>query len=339
MDSSRKRIHIYKEDPLTTNTSSEDAYKVESGTVHVFIAPIREGRYDRMLPLCDVETGRLIPTLNHTDGENTRWFFILAPEDEAELIFLPGVSTSVLRDRFSAAAGRNMTGEDFPQRMIEFYRREELRDRIHIGVDAKNNEAVQRDMAQVIIRQFGDGAERLAGSALYRAIEFACRSCSITLTEPEKLSQMCGEDLTVPAAAKASRFACREVTLERDWFRRDCGAIVGSIGERPVACVPRGRTGYTIYYGDEDRAEPLTAATAETVALRAYVLCRTLPDRAVGLKELIAFGMKSIRGADLAWAALLGLAGALIGLLLPALTGWVYDRLIPRGDAGQLVQI
>lgn len=340
MDGNDNLICLDRTKSLVTETSGRDVYRVQSGTVLVFIAPFRKGKPDRRIFLCDVKEGHLIPALNYTDVEHVQWRFILTGEDEAELLLVPGAATNVLCRKFASAAGLGDSQEGFAQSLVEFYRHEVLKDQVRIRYDKKYRHTVQRETGGVIERSFAKEDEQITGDdPIYRTMVYACKKTSIPLIGTEKLRAVCGDEITVPAIARASRFACREVVLEQEWYRRDCGTIVGFIDSRPVACVPQGRSRYTVYYGDTNQAEPLTPETAETISPRAYVLYRTLPGKTVDVRSLISFGFKSIRRADLLWMVLLGLVGTLIGILLPYLNQTIYDDYIPLGDKSLLAQI
>ena len=340
MDGSENVIHLYGTENYVAEASGKDVYMVQSGTVLVFIAPLIKGRTGSQVYLCDVEEGHLIPAFHYTDIEHVQWRFIFKSKDEADLVILPGKSTSVLCKKFAIAAGLGNSNESFEQRLVEHHRRQVLKDEVIIDYSGKHNKEVQKDTSHVIKQSFKRDDEQITGDTpVYRAMAYACKKASIPLVSSEKLSLICGDDITVPAIARASRFACRDVVLEQGWYRRDSGTIVGFIDDRPVACVPRGQGSYTVFYGDTNQAEPLTQQTAETINPRAFALYRTLPGKGVSTKELISFGSKSIRRADLLVVVILGLTGALIGILLPYLNQKIYDEYIPLGNVGQLVQI
>ena len=333
-------MHLSSDQRMVTE-GYRDVYRVKSGSIFVFIAPMKKGSPYNLRPLCEAKAGDYIPSLNYTDGEYTNWRFVFMPKDDAELVYLPDKATGVLQRNFARRVGLvNYEVEGFERSLIEAYNRNMLKEGVVIRAGEKQKTDVDIANWGVIKNSFSSREERIVGNdPLYRAIAYACRHASIDLIEEKRLSALCRDKLTVASVARAARFGCRDVVLEKDWYRKDCGVLVGNIDGRPVACVPKGTERYTIFYGDTCTSEELTGEIAETVNPRANLLCRTLPGKSLTKKDLIAFGRKSIRRADLLWVIVLGLVGALIGILLPMLNQKIYDEYIPLGDYGQLVQI
>ena len=340
MDNIDEKIHLYGTDNYVTEESG-DAFRVDTGSVFVFVAPLKNGKPNRRLLLCEVNQGHLIPSFSFRDSEYVNWRFILVPKDEADIVRLPGKTTSVLYRKFAKTAGlESFQQEGFPQSVIEYYKRESLKDDVYIGLGKKNKPSVDIASYGVIKQAFDSGEQRIDGDdPLYRTVAYACRATSIPLIESSKVSSVCGDAVSVPNIARASRFACRKVVLDQNWFKKDCGTIIGSIEGKPVACVPRGQTNYTVYYGENGEKHKLTAQIADTISPEAFVISRTLPAKKLTTKDLIAFGSKSIRKVDIAYILILGLIGALIGILLPTLNQKIYDEYIPLGNYSQLIQI
>lgn len=339
MERVEESILLYGTDAFITECE-KDAFKVQSGSVFVFIAPLRSGSPNLRRLLCEVEAGHLIPAFAYRDADYVDWRFVLVPRDEAELLCLRGQATSVLYRRFAKSAGlENFQQEGFAQSVVDYYKKESLKDHVFLGLGGRQKPEVNIANYGVIKQAFDSGEERISGSdPLYRAVAFACRKTGIKIQDEERLTFLCRKELSVDAIARASRFLCRRVVLEQGWYRKDCGTIIGELDGKPVACIPRGQESYTVYYGESGEQEKLTREIAEQIDPKAYAIGRRLPGGALSRKDLIRFGTKSIRRADFLWAASLGLVGALIGILLPTLNQKIYDEYIPLGDIGQLAQ-
>ena len=339
MERKEELIHLYGTDVLITE-GKKDAYRVQAGSVFVYIAPLKGGKPSLRRFLFEVEAGHLIPSFSYVDGEYTEWRFLLAPKDEADLIRLPSVATSVLYRKFSEAAGlKNYQQEGFARSVVDFYKQESLEDRVYIRLGDLQKPGVNIANYGVIKQAFDSKEERFDGNdPLYCTLAFACRKSGIEIRNEEKLISLCGRNLSVPEIARASRFLCRSVVLELNWYRKDSGTIISTIDGKPIACVPKGQESYTVYYGDTKEQCELTKEIAEQIEPKAYVIGRMLPGKALTKKDLIRFGLKSIRRADIMLVSWLGLAGALIGILLPTLNQKIYDDYIPLGDIGQLAQ-
>ena len=339
MDRNEELIHLCGTDSLVTD-GKKDVYKVQKGSVFVFVAPLKNGKPNLRRVLCEMEEGHMIPAFSYRDEEYVEWRFVLVPKDEADLLRLPNSATSVLYGKFAKNAGLEyFRQEGFAKSLIEFYRKESLKDHVFIDLGNRQKPGVNIANYGVIKRAFESREEQIRGdNPLYRTLAFACRKSGISLPAEEKTIALCGKDYTVPGIARTFRFLCRSVVLEADWYRKDCGTIISNIEGKPVACIPRGQERYTVYYGDDDRQEKLTKEIAEQIDPKAFIIGRELPSKALTKKDLIRFGLKSLRRADIWWVACLGLVGALIGILLPTLNQKIYDEYIPLGDIGQLAQ-
>lgn len=320
--------------------NAEDGYRVRSGSVLVYIVPWKNGAAGRRLLLCQAEQGRVIPSLVYQDHNYDQWRFCFVPGENAELQRLDGCVTSILLRRFAEYAGlRTFETEGFEQSVVEFYQRESLKDDVFLNRGRQREPKVRRASFGVIHQTFSDTPQTSGQtSPLYRAVAYACQRSSISIEPYAQLVARCGKDLTTASIAEASRFLCRRVVLEPDWYRSDCGPLIGTIDGEPVACVPRG-SGYEIFFGSTGQRKQLTKELAGQVEPRAESLGRALPGGKLDKKGIARFCLKSISSRDLVGVILLGLAGTLLGVLLPILNQKIYDDYIPLGRNSQLVQL
>ncbi|HEX3527749.1 MAG TPA: NHLP bacteriocin export ABC transporter permease/ATPase subunit [Thermoanaerobaculia bacterium] len=151
----------------------------------------------------------------------------------------------------------------------------------------------------------------------------------------DKLAQICA----------ASRVRSRRVILRDDWWRRDNGALVAFRAPEadpktrfPVALLPTSARSYVMVDPGEGTRTPVDAAVAETLSGDAYMLYPPLPERPVGLGDLVRMAFAG-RRRDLLTIVLMGLAGGMLGMLVPILTGQLFGGVIPAADRGQLLQI
>ncbi|MDB4951526.1 MAG: bacteriocin system transporter, ATP-binding protein, partial [Gemmatimonadetes bacterium] len=141
------------------------------------------------------------------------------------------------------------------------------------------------------------------------------------------------------ALCRASRVHARKVILREGWWREDGGPMLGALteGRRPVALLPA-RGGYVLHDPDARAEQPVTAALAETLEPMAHAFYRPFGDAAVGVRDLIRFGIRGC-GRDL-WTVLLMSTGVgLLSLLTPIATGIVFNDIIPGAQRPQLLQL
>lgn len=148
--------------------------------------------------------------------------------------------------------------------------------------------------------------------------------------------------LTVPAIAGTLGLRCRQVALRGDWWQHDLGPLVAFRGEdrnQPVALLPDRASGrYRLHDPLTGGAQPISDAEALAITPMAFGFYRTFPARAIGLWDMLTFGVRDC-GRDLAAAVGVGLAGGLFGMAIPLATGFVFDALIPSQERGGLVQV
>ena len=98
---------------------------------------------------------------------------------------------------------------------------------------------------------------------------------NLPVAEYDKVVGSVGKDLDVPGIARVSRIACRKVVLDPEWHINDCGVFVGKMEDRSVCCVPKGQSGYEVYFSDTEEVLPLTPEMAHTIDPTVFMLSRT----------------------------------------------------------------
>ncbi|MCM8738467.1 NHLP bacteriocin export ABC transporter permease/ATPase subunit [Azospirillum sp. A1-3] len=135
----------------------------------------------------------------------------------------------------------------------------------------------------------------------------------------------------------AARLRGRKVILRDGWWRSEGAPMLGWLeeGRVPVALLPTPAGFDMLVSGGRRR---VTQEMADIMAAEALHLYRPLPARALGAAEAIRFPLRGL-GGDGMRLGLSGLAAAVLGLLVPVATGFLFDSAIPRADTGQLVFI
>ncbi|MCB5163516.1 NHLP bacteriocin export ABC transporter permease/ATPase subunit [Streptomyces bambusae] len=140
------------------------------------------------------------------------------------------------------------------------------------------------------------------------------------------------------AIALASGFRTRNIRLEDRWWTRDVGPVVGyHVTGRPVALLPLGRSYLLV---DNGEVTLLDAERAARVRPTAVVLYRPLPANVRDVAGLLRFGFSPSQGhgRDMARLALTGVLVALIGLIIPVMTGKVLAEFVADADRNLIVQ-
>ncbi|MFI6507310.1 NHLP bacteriocin export ABC transporter permease/ATPase subunit [Streptosporangium sp. NPDC050855] len=137
------------------------------------------------------------------------------------------------------------------------------------------------------------------------------------------------------AIALASGVRTRVVRLEGRWWTKDLGPMVGTHSTgRHVALLPLSR-GYVMV--DDGVVTPVTAVVARNVTERAHVLYRPLPASVRSVGALLRLGLFSGNRGDLLRFAAMGVLVALLGLIVPIMTGQVLGVFTVRAEVDLIV--
>lgn len=145
---------------------------------------------------------------------------------------------------------------------------------------------------------------------------------------------------TLDDILRASRVKKREVLLRENWWQQDCGALLAYIEEdkRPVAVIPKSARSYILFDPIKKTRTPLTAKVAETLEGKAYTFYIPFPDHSLSWKDLLKLGVQDIK-RDIGMVVMMGIAGALLGMLTPIVTGIIFDTIIPGALLNQLYTV
>jgi NHLM bacteriocin system ABC transporter ATP-binding protein len=143
----------------------------------------------------------------------------------------------------------------------------------------------------------------------------------------------------------ASRIRQRRVILREDWWRRDNGPLVAfrvldeaQKTRRAVALLPTSPRSYDLVDPVERTRVPVDARVAESLSGEAFMFYPPLPSRPIGIGDLLRAALRD-RRRDLATIVLMGVAGGLLGMVVPIVTGRIFGGAIPAADRPRLVQL
>ena len=348
-----------------------ERYWLLSGSAQLFIVPwfdadkTLDREFGRAVRLKEftAENAVEIPALYYKDSASgNSWRFCLkATAEETRIEIRTGVSR-ILKKNFLREAGINSyeaeggSAGGFENSLIAYYNGHLVKERVFIHQDQKNDEEVRKGTLQTLEGGIQQNApmQEAHGSMLYKTVHYAAVKCGIDhVEEEERIIRACsGKTVTVPDIARASHFICREVTLDMDWYKNDCGIMIAflpvkagkdakgrdKIEKHPVVCYLKGSK-YRCYDGQTETDQPLTKAIADTLEPKAYSIRRTLPGKALNKKDIVSFVRKGIHTRDIVHLIILSVLTTLVGVLLPKLNQLIYDDYIPMGDTNVIMQI
>lgn len=181
-------------------------------------------------------------------------------------------------------------------------------------------------------------SEAASGDALLAACRAIGRVARIEFVSPPDWELRRGRVDPVAAICHASGVRSRTIALRGEWWTQSREPILAYRQRAPVALLPAGRKGYTLFDPADGMSVPVTPEVANELDNFGQVFYRPLPDRKLGLGDLFRFAAEEMR-LDLGLVGLLAGASALLGLLLPTATKFVFRTVVPSVDGGQLALV
>ena len=321
----------------------DDAFHVISGQVLVYIVPWRNGTAGRRSFLCEVSAGKMIPSFSYRDMEYCSWRFCLSAIEEAEIERLPNACTEPLRRKFLSCVGiERQQHAKYEEALLERYRMNLTKEDGYFVRMEQEREKTENRLFRMIISVFQrerDVPSTHKESSLYQAVNALCEKAGISIAPYERIKTHLGREPTLQDIARLSHVPIRKISLDEHWEETDAGLILAFRGEErePVACVPRGQTGYVLCQRGKKDVR-VTKEIASECHSDAFMIYRPFPQKSVMKGDLARYCLQCLNRADIACILLLTVVSALIGLLIPTLTQKLYDTYIPLGAENVIVQ-
>lgn len=169
----------------------------------------------------------------------------------------------------------------------------------------------------------------------------ACRlvadKSGISITIPKQSSGEEALPLSLNDILRASRFRERKVKLYGDWWKNNNGPLLAftNDGNLPIALIPKTASKYQYISPSENIQQDLTIEIAKTLAIQAHQFYRPFPDKPLKGVDLIGFALKDSM-KDMLMILFVGLVGGGLTVLIPLITGNIFDAVIPQSDYRQL---
>lgn len=341
-------------------------YEVVSGEILAYIVPIKDDGAARRLFLGNFSKGSKIPGFDHTSEIYGSWKIVLAAVDQAELQVHPDETNDALLYAFAAYTHLPMmkikkdasttvlseeTISQFEEALIEKYNRDEVKQDGYIYATIREKEYTKEHTLRTILNSFSKngvykgGKLKETGNNLYDAAALLCMAENIEISPLDRVEESSGRKFDINDIARVSHFTIREVILEENWYRSDCGAYLAFIDDEkhtkkhPVSLIPKGPSAYVMYDPKAGTYVKVTKETAGTISPSVYMFYRPFPQKIISVKDLVAFGMQKVYSADILRIVMMALFGVFTGMLIPYINEQAYDRFIPMGNASGFLQL
>ena len=322
----------------------DDACRVTSGSVYVYIVPWANEEPGRRSLLCRVDQGSMIPAFVYEDQDHQAWRFCIVAVDEAKLERMEGLSTGPLRKKFLQKAGvENPGDEGYEDALVNRYRMNLVQEDGYLIRTGKDKEKVRAETGDLIASFFAKkkpAKKEVGNAAVYQVTAELCHHSKIKIADYERILACCDKEITFHDIARISHFPCRDIILEEKWHEADAGSLLVYFGEdrEPAACIPKGRGGYYLYRSGQEPVK-LTKELAEQCDPKGCMIYRPFPQTAMTVKDFAKYCVGGLSTGDIAAILVLTVVSSLIGLLLPTLNQLLYDRFIPMGQKSLIIQI
>jgi len=142
------------------------------------------------------------------------------------------------------------------------------------------------------------------------------------------------------AIAQVSNVRTRKVILRGNWWKEENGHLLAFTKEdkEPVALIQQPGGSYIINNTSSKTQQTVTPEIAASLEPIAYMFLYAFDQPMTSVQKLWSFGIKGLQ-LDATYIVLAALAGSLISLLTPILSGILFDDVIPQADRSFLVEV
>ncbi len=180
------------------------------------------------------------------------------------------------------------------------------------------------------------------GTALFASVVAVAEATGIPTERISEALWQNPDDLTLDDMARAGHFFTRQVVLTPGWSGQDNGPLLGRLEDaddvRYVALLPVSAKRYDLLDPERGVRVPIDRKLEQKKRTSAYTFYRPLPPESLTIRHIMRFVMNGV-WRDLITVILVGVAGALLALLIPIATGIIIDSIIPEANRGGLMQI
>lgn len=322
-----------------------DAFRVKSGTVLVYIVPVKNGKSGRKKLIYEAVEGDVIPSYVYKDLEYNSFRFCFSALESAKLDIMSNCSTNILREKFAKKIGLDISSaSQFYEALAESYRMSSIAEIGAVKRKENNNQAVKKGIISSIKKAFKKNRKYYTipntENELYNAAALICEKENISIASYEDVKSYADNIIGIDDIANRSGFVYREISLNKNWHKEDMGSFIAfDKNGNPIACISKSARSYSFYNKEKNKFQKADKIFAETIEEKAYTLYRTLPPEKLNKSDIISFCLKSVQQSELVKLMLLSMVIAVIGLSLPVFSQFIYDELIPLEMKNNLLKI
>lgn len=136
------------------------------------------------------------------------------------------------------------------------------------------------------------------------------------------------------AIAKSSNVRMRKIILRGTWWKDENGHLLAftKSDNLPVALIQNdSKGGYLLKNLSTSEERQVNNEVAQELEPIGYMFLSGFDRKMSSIKEVLSFAMKGLKN-DVSFLIIAALAGSLVGLLVPVLSGIMFDDIIPTAD-------
>ncbi|MEM9823983.1 MAG: NHLP bacteriocin export ABC transporter permease/ATPase subunit, partial [Bacteroidota bacterium] len=140
--------------------------------------------------------------------------------------------------------------------------------------------------------------------------------------------------------AQISNARVRKVILRGEWWKEENGHLLAFTKEdhKPVALIQQTSDTYMLKDVETKTNQKVNRKVAESLDPIAYMFFYAFDEPMTSISKIWSFAIKGLK-KDAWYIVLAALSGSLIGLLVPILSGILFDDVIPQADRGFLIEV
>ena len=194
--------------------------------------------------------------------------------------------------------------------------------------DERLEQALHRLSDAVTGARTAEGASRLvqAGSALNHVLAYYGVEGGETTRGVKSMDELIQQRL------RSTGIMCRPVRLSGAWYRDAMGAMLGFADDGlPVALIPLARGGYQFI--DGMGPVRVNERSAKRLADEAWCFYRPLPQRELGVRDILMFMARSLDRGDIIALICAAAASTALGMVAPLVNRIVFGPVVEAGTA------
>ena len=165
---------------------------------------------------------------------------------------------------------------------------------------------------------------------------------NINVVEPKYMGDAYRKD-PISEIARVSKFMTRKVILTGNWWERDMDSLFCYLTKGndliPVAILVQNFGDIFLFNPADKSMERLDENLASRIHFEAYQFYRPFPNKKLNIYDLLSFGIRKKNYKDLFFILGIGFITGLLGMVVPILTGKIFNTVIPEAEYGSLLHI